>query len=347
MENEYNENAKTANGILTISQAENIAAQIMDEIEDEEYVQDIRARTAELYEMVRGVLAQETQSASSADWHNFAVEVARYKYFDLSCDIVEAGLKNYKNNTDLLADYLQYGIYCGRIEQCKKHYNTLIALPRVKYTWRGFSFCVNFMSYLWEQSDSLTEMKELEKAMKQMASDFQEQWPRDEEAYRCKAEVHRLLREDAEEINTLEMAMKKLKKTPKCALRLADIRFENGEYKKALATIKKALAHSDQPQPTINRNYAYCLAGLSRLAEIQIENTEARTKDTTKPTAEATTEAIEKVLREVFCDFNMALDNVKGKPPYEDIICAKTKELCLKYNVEIPDSCMALLDVVD
>ena len=331
MENEYNENAKAANGILTISQAENIAAQIMDEIEDEEYVQDIRERTAELYEMVRSVLAQETQSASAAEWHNFAVEVARYKYFDLSCDIVEAGLKNYKNNTDLLADYLQYGVYCGRIEQCKKHYKTLLALPRVKYTWRGFSFCVNFMSYLWEQSDSLTEMKELEEAMKKMALEFQEHCPRDEEAYRCKAEVHSLLREHAEEIKTLQRALKKLKRTPKCALRLADIWFEYGEYTEALALVKKALDHSDQPQPTIDRNYAYCLAGLSRLAEIRIENVEVT----------------EDVLREIFSDFNMALENLKGKPPYEDTICAKTKELCLKYDVEIPEVCTALLDVID
>ena len=47
------------------------------------------------------------------EFHNFTTELARAGYYGRACSVLEKGIEQYSMNTDLLADYLNYGIKCG------------------------------------------------------------------------------------------------------------------------------------------------------------------------------------------------------------------------------------------
>ena len=43
---------------------------------------------------------------SNYEFHNVAVEIADFGYYDRACQLLDSGIAQYPNDTDLLADYL-------------------------------------------------------------------------------------------------------------------------------------------------------------------------------------------------------------------------------------------------
>ena len=225
----------------------------------------IENTTREIKKIIREVLDQEVVAGDGDDWHNLSVDLARCGYYDLACDILERGLVDFPKNTDLLGDYLQYGVSCGRIEQCTACYKVLQKIPKIRYTWRGFHFSINWMIYLWEQTDSLKEMERLELEMKKMVAAYREYLPEDEESYRCEAELYKTLKDRHMEERALNAALNTGYPAPKCALRLAHIYFNRGRYEEALETAKLSLKYSNSIQDDINIAFVYYLCGLCRM----------------------------------------------------------------------------------
>ncbi len=326
-----------ATGILVVRSVDEQAEKLIREInelskEDVSEADAIKSRTAQLYQLVRDFLAQKTKPGEDDRWHNFSVSLARADFYDLSCEVLTAALELYPYNTDLLADYLEYGVKCGQQKRCETIAETLFQIPRVKYTWRGFAFALHYLTYLWEQAETLEKMNQLEQDMRQLADEYQKYFPNQEGGYHAQAELAKLLRKPDEEYAILKSAVETVRKAPQCALRLADIQFEREEYKEALESIRHALQASKTPQPTVNREYLYCLSGLARLAEAELEHTEID----------------QELIQKVYQDFEMAVPEHNARSaPYWDILKKQVKELQLRYDAEIPSKCERLLSEID
>lgn len=266
------------------------------------------------------MLNQESKPGDADDWHNFAVDVARKDLYDLSCDILECGLSIFPKNIDLLADYLQYGTSCGRIEKCKNYYKVLSKIPKVRWGWRGYSFSVSYLTYLWERSDSEKEIERLQSEMLSLARQFRENLSHDEESYRCEADIYKLLHNKTKEEEILRLALEELKIAPKCALRLADLLFERGDYEDALANIQRGLRDAMQTQSVINEGYLYYLSGLSKMAMAQRNSLEIK----------------EELALDIYSDFDISLRQ-EHRAAYINTMKSKTIMLISKSGINVPD----------
>lgn len=271
--------------------------------------------------LVRRVTHQAKKIGDADDWHNFAVDIARKDLFDLSCDLLECGLSIYPKNIDLLADYLQYGTSCGRTETCKEIYKVLSKIPKIRWGWRGYSFSVNYLKYLWERSDSEKELEKLQNEMLNLAKLFRKNLPDDEESYRCEADIYKILHRREDEESTLRAALSNIKLAPKCALRLSDLLFDRGDYDEALEQIRRGLRDAMQTQRSVNEGYLYYLMGLTKLAIAQ----------------QAGTPTSEEVACDIYSDFEISLQQEK-RSAYVNTMKIKTIILKNKSGVPIPET---------
>ena len=324
----YEENPEYANGNMPLRHAVKIVAEIFDQYTNAR--EDLEAQTAELTSFIQKLLAQPVVPGDADDWHNLAVDVARKDYFDLACDILEAGLAEFSSNTDLLGDYLQYGTSCRRIEQCRTYYARIKALPKVKYTWRSFHFSANWLTYLWEQCEDEEELKLLTNELQELATQYRRYFPNSEESYLCEANIYRLIKDSKKELKILQQPISRGLPMPKCALRLADAFFEAGEYSKSLEMVQRSLNDANQVQQAVNESYLYYLSGLARLSLIrkngQLSNAEQ--------------------IGEIYKDFEYSL-RLNVRPSLRDSICAKTSLLRHQSEVQIPSQCSKLYELLD
>ena len=238
--------------IMSVGEAERKARELIDEDSLEE-----------LYELAYKLLNQETVYGSETDFHNFSLNYSKKAAYDLACEILEKGLKQFPKSVDLLADYLQTGINCNRLVQCEEYFNTLSQIPKIRWTWRGFSFSIDYLLYLSNSlnEDELPVMKE---KMLSLADEYHSLFPTDEDPYICKADIYDFFNDRQAVKELLLEATDIIIVCPKCSLRLSDMLFEEGAYDKSLAVLNKCLYQSIQTQDSVNHGYLYFLSGLCK-----------------------------------------------------------------------------------
>ena len=312
-------------GNLPLRQAINIVSEIFDLYDDSR--DDLEAQTRELTSFIGALLAQETIPGHADDWHNLAVEIARSHYFDLACDILESGLNRFPNNPDLLGDYLQYGISCGRIEKCEQFYDWLDRMPRVKYTWRSFHFSAKWLTYLWEQNNDTDTLNMLTHRLLDVTQDYRRYFPNSEESYLCEADIYKLSKDFKKEMKALKMPLTRSMPAPKCALRLADYYFEAGDYIKAMEMIDRSLRDANQVQQAVNEAYLYYLSGLCKIALL-------------------TPESDDSAVESIYTDFEYSLQ-LKITSTFHDSMSTKVGILHKKYwHIQFPEQCSKLSNLL-
>ena len=312
---------------------------------NDEMQQDDRA---ELVSFINRFSKQDTFSGSADDFHNFAVELARKDEYVMACDILEIGLDKKKGgfsrNCDLLADYLQYGINCGRTEKAKECFVTLMGIPRRRWTWRGFSFGITFLQYLTEQNiidENILEaissvdctmvdydgLDSAERVMLAFVQEFKKYFPNSEEPYQMESQVYIYLKNEEKALEVLSEAEKQIINCPKCALRRADMLFERGEYEVAGKSVNRALEDAVQTQSSINEGYLHylyslCIIANSRRKEIKLSEEE---------------------IDRVYMHFNIALVEFDdGRQSYKNVIRRNVRNLQAETGVEVPDKYVEL-----
>lgn len=302
----------------------------------------------ELVSFINRFSKQDTFSGSADDFHNFAVELARKDEYVMACDILEIGLNNEKGgfskNCDLLADYLQYGINCGRTKQAKECFKTLMSIPRRRWTWRGFSFGISFLRHLVEQGDiddSISEvisavdcskidyddLENAEQVMLAFVQEFKKYFPNLEEPYQMESQVYTYLKDEEKALQVLSEAEKQIIICPRCALRRADMLFERGEYDEASKSVHRALEDAVQTQSSVNEGYLHYLFSLCIIAN-------ARRKE-----IELSAEEIDKV----YMHFNIALVEFDaGRQSYKNVIRRNVKNLQAETGIEVPEKYVEL-----
>lgn len=221
-----------------------------------------------LYDLITEILSQEKVIGSVDDFHNLVVDFSRRDDYETACNILDKGLELFPNSVDLLADYLQNGVNCNRVELCSRYFARLFKIPMMRWTWRGFSFSIDYMKNLADNEDTEEELLAWKGKMLDLADSYYKYFPYSEDPFLVKADIYQYFNDRQKEIEILERALVKIKSCPKCSLRLADIFFEKGEFKKALEYLERCKYGSVQTQERINQGYMYYLSGLCKAAEM-------------------------------------------------------------------------------
>lgn len=245
---------------ISVGEAERIARELLAEDNDEE-----------LYDLAYKILDQDEVHGSENDFHNFSLNYSRKDAYDLACDILEKGLDQFPRSVDLIADYLQVGVSCNRMVQCEKYYNQLLEIPKVRWTWRGFSFSIEYLLYVADDlnQDDLVLMKE---KLLSLADEYHTLFPMSEDPFICKVDVYSFFNENLAVEETLMDAINNIAVCPKCTLRLADLLFEKGDYSNSLEILSKCLYQSIQTQDSVNHGYLYYLSGLCKTVQLLKKN---------------------------------------------------------------------------
>lgn len=210
-------------------------------------------------------------TGSPDEFHNLSVNFSRKDDYITACKILEKGLEKYPYSTDLLADFLQIGLYCNKEKECQKYYEILLSIPKVKWTWRGFSFSIDYLQLITEDLRDEIAILENQKVMLSIADEYAKYFPYEEDVYLARSEIYKYFNNQDKEIECLQAAINKGIKSPKCGLRLADFYFSQGNYEKALEYIERNKVEGIDVQNKINVGYMYYLAGLCRAAILQIK----------------------------------------------------------------------------
>lgn len=217
---------------------------------------------------LRDIILAGTAKGSSDEFHNFCVNYASRGDYESACNLLLVGLQQHPLSTDLLADYLQYGIKCGRNEDCGKFYNKLKEIPKQRWTWRGFDFSINYLKELTSALSSVESIEEKKKEMLELADEFQKLMPYDEQPFLAKAEIFEFFGLHDDVATTLKEAVSNIKVSPKCCLKYSDLMLEHGEYNEVIATTKQGIVASAQNQASINVGYLYYISALAKDALI-------------------------------------------------------------------------------
>ena len=218
------------------------------------------------------LLFQQPMFIGNADnYHNLAVVCAKQSDYDSACRFLDVGLEKYPYCVDLLADYLNYGVQCGRMEQCNDAYQKLISKKK-DWNWRAYRFVIDYLMMLTSK-DCYNRDDEIES----LIVDFQKRLPDDEDSYLVHAEFVSKKGETTIHINDNEPTYvaildyvtsekSPVKRTPKCDLKLADY-YYGVDICKAIQLLDRCKKNSIEVQPSVNRTYVYLLSALCRMTQ--------------------------------------------------------------------------------
>lgn len=303
---------------MPIKKINSISLGLLNRIEQFGEDDDAEARE-KLHAIVKDLQAQDRAIGNADDFHNYVTELVRRDEYDLACDVLEVGMKAFPYNVDLLADFIKYGINCQRVEEVKHLQKVLLKIPKKRWTWRGFSFYVDYIQYLLEQPCSEKTMEKLGQEMLDIIKDYKKFFPYSEEPYITEAEMHKKSCEPDLEEDVLKIALDTVKVAPKCSLRYADILFDRGRYKEAQPIINRAKRDSTTTQASVSDGYIYYLSALCTIALVSEEE-----REYTKDEVEG-----------IYNDFNLALKDFNRNQSFVKVIKSKTNMLVSKTNIHI------------
>lgn len=234
-------------------------------------------RVEYLYNLVDGLLSEENKGAingSADDFHNFSVTIIRLANdYETALEIVQNGLGIHATNTDLLADAIRYGYNCGKYVNCEEWYRILEKISKKLWTWRAFSFSID---YLLDKLSSLTDSTEANVDTEinyiiELTKEYQKYMPNEEDGRISEYEIYNETNQKEKAMNVLKTANGELKYCPRCWLRYADILMEKGNYEEAEPIIRK-LRTKPITASEVNFSYVYYLDGLCKLSRMLDED---------------------------------------------------------------------------
>ena len=200
--------------------------------------------------------------------HNFSTELARAGYYGRACFVLEQGIAQYKLNTDLLADFLAYGIRCGQIEKCELFYEQLDKISDRRKTWRAFRFAIDYLIYKIGETDDDNVISELKKTALCLVERFKRTLPEEELAYLCEYDIYEATFDKETGLVKLEEFLnddnRTAKVAPKCHLKYIDKMLEKGEYEKITLYANDGAAEAAQEQESVDTGYFFYALALAK-----------------------------------------------------------------------------------
>lgn len=200
--------------------------------------------------------------------HNFSTELARAGYYGRACYILEQGIAQYKLNTDLLADFLAYGVRCGQSHKCEEYFDRLNNISDRRKTWRAFRFAVDFLIYKISETDNDDEISSLKETALNIVERFKKVLPEEELAYLCEYEIYEATFDESTGLTKLEEFLNNDNRTakvaPKCHLKYIDKMLQKGEYEKITLYANDGAAEAAQEQESVDTGYFFYALALAK-----------------------------------------------------------------------------------
>ena len=222
---------------------------------------------------------KETLSGSGDDFHNFAVTLIRLSEdYETALEIIDLGLALHPSNTDLLSDAIKYGINCGKKETCEKRISELIRLPKALWTWRAYSFYIDYimadLGNIKDASDNEIQRR-IDDAIA-LSKDYQKYYPQLEDSWYSEYEIYRIVNDRTKAMELLKAIVEhKIESAPllcpKSWLRYADINIEIGNSEEAKKYITK-LRQTPESIDSVNYSYVCYLDGLCQMKELMLND---------------------------------------------------------------------------
>lgn len=271
------------------------------------------------------------------DYHNYSVVMSREDDYLAAYEIVARGLKQFPYNTDLLADAIYYGSNCQKYSECEEHVNVLLSRPYSSWTWRAFSFLIDYFKNRW---DWVTDVKSVEDGLEialEVAKSYQKYLPSEERSYVAEYEVHQSLAKIAIDNDDIDGAVRHredalalLENTinngeysaVQCAMRYADALFEQRKYEKVIEICKKALEFGEETASAKLGHFMYLSAQSNEILLYQNNSWRDESK-----------------VNEVYSEYIAALADTNES--YERNIQTRVKILAARSGVKAPEEIMA------
>lgn len=263
----------------------------------------------------------------SDDYHNLAAEFARKDLYKHAESAAIKGTEKYRYNVDLLADVVKYGSQSQDWDACKGAYDRLRSISFRKWTWRCFTFSIDYHLDLIENSDPSNEEKytrevyELITAYKQLNN---------ERAWVAEAELLLSKGERNKAIDTLKNAIQTVCVSPQSCLRLSDLLLEDGKYSEVIRYSAIGLRATAQEQPSASNGYLLYISALAKDAIIHQEEVEIINDGVRKPNKGFSNIA---AVKSALLDYETAKQLLQGRPIYLQNIVQREAILQAKSGV--------------
>lgn len=202
------------------------------------------------------------------EFHNFAADLARSGFYGRACMVLESGINTYCMDTVLLADFLNYGIKCNRIDTCNKYFELLNKIDDKKKDWRAFDFSIDYLLFLIKRSGDDEEMKKLKETALDMVSRFKYSVSNEELAYLAEYQIYESTFEKSIGLKKLEQFLndenREAKVAPKCHLKYIEEMLNMGEYSQVILYANDGAAEAAQEQEGVDTGYFFYALALAK-----------------------------------------------------------------------------------
>lgn len=202
------------------------------------------------------------------EFHNFTTELARAGYYGRACSVLEKGIEQYSMNTDLLADYLNYGIKCGLSKECEKFYHQLDRINDKKKTWRAFDFSIDYLLFKISEENDDSVIDKLKAEALSLVERFKKALPSEELAYLSEYQIYEATYDKNTGLHKLAEFLNDDKRTakvaPKCHLKYIDEMLEIGEYEQVVLYANDGAAEAAQEQEGVDTGYFFYALALAK-----------------------------------------------------------------------------------
>lgn len=216
-------------------------------------------------------LGEDPNIYGTADaYHNLASEFARKRLYKQAELVSTFGTMKYPFNVDLLADVVKFGSNTQDWDSCDDAYRELRSIDYSKWTWRTFTFVIDYLLVKLELPD--TDSKAVNRDLKELIAQYKKL--NDERAWVAESELLEKMGKQKEMIAVLKNGIATVNVAPQCCLKLTDVLLENGEYDDVIKFAAIGLRGTAQEQPSASIGYFTYVSALAKDALIHKEDFE-------------------------------------------------------------------------
>ena len=205
------------------------------------------------------------------EFHNATVQLIQFGFYDYAYALAKVGFNRYPCNTDLLGEFLAYGLHCRPLEELQQWHTKLEKINKRFWTWRAYQFLFDYwMERLpYAENDEVLHTWEsiIENLFQSFKDNFQYLIDKSdcEKAYIMEFDYYSSKGDEEKAITALKTATEDVRtanKCAQCALKLANRYFETGDYENSYIYADIAV-NIKEDQTSISLGYTYYILAMS------------------------------------------------------------------------------------
>jgi len=233
--------------------------------------QDIN-NLVKLEECAKEFLNEQNVDGSEVAYFNFAINYAKVGDYPNACKIIEIAMKKFPESISLRALYLRVVTEIGDDTKAKELCNEILqhihSLPKEYWSKQVFVYVIEYYRTLLKRETREDVREKYRTNIDMLLCDFRTHFPSLEDSYLIESEIYRKSKPSKERT----LLLSAIENSSTCiwsAIRLAELHYEQHEYKKALQYLSKhcmSVAYDDTNKS--HEAYVYYLSAMCKSNQI-------------------------------------------------------------------------------